>query len=36
MIFGICSIETGQACTQAAQVVHSHIASALKAGVLPM
>ncbi len=35
-ILGICSIDTGQASTQAAQVVHSHIASADSAGVAPM
>ena len=34
-ILGICSIETGQASTHAPHVVHSHIASADRAGVAP-
>ena len=35
-ILGICSIATGQASTQAPQVVHSHRASLETAGVAPM
>ena len=35
-ILGICSIDTGQASTQAPQVVHSHMARATRAGVAPM